>query len=124
MLLLKSIKYSDFLNLHLMSSFLGFPGSAVVKNLPAKAGDTGSISGLGRSPGEGNGKPSPVFLPGKFHGERSLVGYSPWGCKESDMTEYRMHSCFLFQDAIIKFSHVSLRLLLTMAVLSMLFKDA
>ena len=69
-----------------MSSFLGFPGGAVVKNLPAKAGDTGSISGLGRSPGEGNGKPSPVFLPGKFHGERSLVGYSPWGCKESDMT--------------------------------------
>ena len=28
-----------------------------------------------------------VFLPGKSHGQRSLVGYSPWGCKESDMTE-------------------------------------
>ena len=27
------------------------------------------------------------FLPGKFHGQRSLAGYSPWGCKESDMTE-------------------------------------
>ena len=27
------------------------------------------------------------FLPGKFHGQRSLVGYSPWGCKESDTTE-------------------------------------
>ena len=123
MLLLKFIKYSDFLNLYLMSSFPGFPGGAVVKNLPAKAGDTSLISGLGRSPGERNGKPTPVFLPGKFHGQRSLVGYTPWGCKESDMTEHRMHSYLLFQDAMIKFSHVSLRLLFTMAVLSMLFKD-
>ena len=30
---------------------------------------------------------TPVFLPGEFHGERSLVGYSPWGHKEPDMTE-------------------------------------
>ena len=30
---------------------------------------------------------TPVFLPGEFHGQRSLVGYSPWGYKESDMTE-------------------------------------
>ena len=47
-------------------------------------GDLGSISGLGRSPGEGNDQPTPVFLPGEFHGQRSLVGYSPWGCRESD----------------------------------------
>ena len=32
-------------------------------------------------------QPTPVFLPGKFHGQRSLGGYSPWDCKESDMTE-------------------------------------
>ena len=31
--------------------------------------------------------PSPVFCPGEFRGQRSLVGYSLWGCKESDMTE-------------------------------------
>jgi len=31
--------------------------------------------------------PTPVFLPGKSHGWRSLAGYSPWGCKESDTTE-------------------------------------
>ena len=31
--------------------------------------------------------PAPVFLPGKPHGQRSLAGYSPWGCKESDTTE-------------------------------------
>ena len=32
-------------------------------------------------------QPTPVFLPGESHGGRSLVGYSPWGCKESDTTE-------------------------------------
>ena len=37
--------------------------------------------GLGRSPGEGNGNPVQFFLPGKSHGQRSLVGYSPGGCK-------------------------------------------
>ena len=43
-------------------------------------------------------QPTPVFLPGKSHGQRSLVGYSPWGCKESDTTkqlhfhfQYNMH---------------------------------
>ena len=33
-------------------------------------------------------QPAPVFLSGKFHGQRSLAGYSPWGCNESDMTEH------------------------------------
>ena len=32
-------------------------------------------------------QPTPVLLPGKSHGQKSMVGYSPWGCKESDMTE-------------------------------------
>ena len=36
---------------------MGFPGDSVLKNLPANTGDTGSIFGLGRSPGEGNGNP-------------------------------------------------------------------
>ena len=39
-----------------------------------------------RSPGKGNGN-VPVFFPGEFHGQRRLVGYNPWGCKELDMTE-------------------------------------
>ena len=39
-------------------------------------GDVGLIPGLGRSSGERNSYPPPVFLPGKFHGQRSLVGYS------------------------------------------------
>ena len=35
---------------------------------------------------------TPLFLPGKFHGQKSLAGYSPWGCKESDATE-RLSAC-------------------------------
>ena len=35
-------------------------------------------------------QPTSVFLPGKFHGQRSLVGYSPWGLKESDTTEHTL----------------------------------
>ena len=38
--------------------------------------------------------PTPVFLPGEFQGQRSLVGYSPWGCKESDTTEQPAVSLF------------------------------
>ena len=55
----------------------------VVKNLPAKTGDardTSSIPGSGRSPGVGSGN----RLQNSCHGQKSLVGYSPWSCKESD----------------------------------------
>ena len=51
------------------------------------AKDIGLIPGLGRYPGVGNGNLLQYFLPGKFHGQRSLAGYSPWGHKESDTTE-------------------------------------
>ena len=37
--------------------------------------------------------PSPGFLPAEFHRQRSLAGYSPWGCKDSDMTEVTRHEC-------------------------------
>ena len=62
---------------------MGFPGGSVVKNLPATAGDVrdaGSISRSGRSAGR-KWQPTPVFLPGKSHGQRSLAGYSLWGHK-------------------------------------------
>ena len=55
---------------------------SVIKNLSANAGDIGSIPQSGRCPGEGH-----VFLSGKYHGQRSLEGYSPWGRKESDTNE-------------------------------------
>ena len=50
----------------------------MVKNLPTNVGDVGSIPGSGRSSGGGNGNPTPVFLSGESHGQRSLVGYSSW----------------------------------------------
>ena len=56
----------------------GFPDGSVSKESACTAGDLGSIPGLGRFPGEGNGKLTPVFLPGVSHGQRSLEGYSPW----------------------------------------------
>ena len=59
----------------------GFPGGSVVKNLPVNAGDTGSIPGSGRSPGEGNVSPLQYSCLEKSHGQRSLVGYSPWSHK-------------------------------------------
>ena len=59
-------------------------GGLVGKESSCNAGDLGSIPGLGKSPGEGNG--TPVFLPGKFQGL-----YSPWGHKESDTTGWLTH---------------------------------
>ena len=62
-----------------------FPGGSDGKETACNAGDPGLIPGLGRSPREENGHSA--FLPGEFHGQRSLVGYSSWDCKELDMTE-------------------------------------
>ena len=68
--------------------FLGFPGGSEGKESAYFAGDLGSIPGLGRSPGEGNGwLPTPVFWLEEFHGQRNLAEYSPWGCRKSDMIE-------------------------------------
>ena len=106
---------------------MGFPGSTAGKESACNAGNSGSIPGLERSPGEGIDypiqhswaslvaqtvknppamreiqvrflgwedlpwrrawQPTSVFLPGESHGQRSLVGYSPWGHKQSEMTE-------------------------------------
>ena len=63
---------------------LGFPGGSVIKNPPANSGDigdAGSIPGSRISFGGRIGNPTPVFLPGKFHEQRSLAGYSPWIAK-------------------------------------------
>ena len=65
----------DCWSLYLANQMLGFPGDAVVKNPPANAGDTGSIPGSGRFPWRRKWQPTPVFLLGKFHGQRSLEGY-------------------------------------------------
>ena len=56
---------------------LGFPDGSVVKNLPANAGDADLIHRPGRPPRKW--QLTPRFLPGISHGQRSLLGYSPWG---------------------------------------------
>ena len=59
----------------------------MIKNPPANAGDVDSVPELGRSPGEGNGNPLQYSCLENLHGQRSLVGHSSRGQKESDRTE-------------------------------------
>ena len=65
---------------------LSLPGGSDCKASAYNAGDLGSIPGWGRSPGEGNGNPLQYFA-WKIPWVEELIGYSPWGHKESDMTE-------------------------------------
>ena len=72
----------------LFKELKGFPGGTVVKNLHAgDAREVVSIPASGRSPWRRELQSTPVFVPRKFHGQRSLVGYSPWGLEELDTTE-------------------------------------
>ena len=48
---------------------------------------------VGKIPWRRAWQPTPAFLPGEFHGQRSLVGYSPWSHKESDITEATQQAC-------------------------------
>ena len=82
--------------------FLGFPCGSSDKESACNVGDLGSVPGLGRSPGEGNSNllqysSTPVLLPRKSQGQRSLVVCSPWGREESDMTE-QLHFHFLLSS--------------------------
>ena len=68
---------------------MGFPGGASGKESTCQCRRHkryGFDPQVGMTPWSNKWYPTPVFLPGKFHGQRSLVGYSPWGCKELDMT--------------------------------------
>ena len=66
---------------------LYFPAGSDGKESACNAGDLGSIPGVRKTPWRRAWQPTPVFLPGESHRQRSLVGYSPWGHRESDMTE-------------------------------------
>ena len=55
-------------------------------------GDQGLIPGSERFPWRSEWQPTPAFLPGESHGQRTLAGYSPWGCQESNMTERPTHT--------------------------------
>ena len=71
-----------------MVEYMGFSGCSVIKTPPANAGDRKRVQRMDLAGRLGGRKwqPTPVFLPGKFHGQRSMVGCSPWGHKESDTT--------------------------------------
>ena len=83
----KSMFAGPSLGFYLGAELYGFAGGSLVKNLLTNAGDAGSVPGSERVPWRRDGQPTPVFLPGKSHGQRSLAGYSPWGHRESDRTE-------------------------------------
>ena len=80
----------------------------LVKNLPANTGDirdVGLIPGSGRFPWKRKWRPTPVFVPGESHGQRSLVGYNPWGCKESDMTDRLSTHVYEVMNILIDYSN-------------------
>ena len=88
-------------HLHMVTLALGFPGGSDNKESACNAGDLGGedpleeglpmqemqAPGSGKIPWRREWQPTPVLLPGEFHGWRSLAGYGPWAHKESDTTE-------------------------------------
>ena len=81
-----------------MELCVDFPGGSDGKSICLQWGRPGLHPWVRKVPWRRKWHPTPVLLPGKSHGRRSLVAYSPWGCKELDMTE-RLH--FHFQDSVL-----------------------
>ena len=73
----------------------------MVKNLPVV-----QETWVGKIPWRREWHPTPVFLPGEFHEQRSLVGYSPWGLRESDTTERPTLTFIVLVVLGIYFNHV------------------
>ena len=65
----------------------GFLVDSDGKESACNAGELGSIPGSGKIPRGRAWQPTPIFLPGEFHGQRSLASYSPRDCKELNMTD-------------------------------------
>ena len=76
-------------NNSILTPLRAFPGGLVAKNLPVSAGDARHAFDpqVGKIPWRRKYQPTPTFFAGKYHGQRSLSGYSPWARKESNMTE-------------------------------------
>ena len=75
-------------NKSLLIFYLGFPGGSVVKNLPttANAGGTGFDPWVMKILWRRKWQTTPIFLPGEFHGQSNLTGYSSWRCKETRLS--------------------------------------
>ena len=92
---LYSITDSRDMNLSKFWEIVGFPGGTSGKE-PAcqcrRRRRCGFSPWIRKIPWRRKWQPTPILLPGKFHGQRSLEGYSPWGCKGSDMMEGKQHA--------------------------------
>ena len=89
-------------------AFIGLLWQLSGKESACNAGYLGSVTGLGRSPEGGHG--NPLQYSGEFHGQRSLVSYSPWGHKESDTTEAtksKQQHCIYYSSNYVKYKHGS-----------------
>ena len=86
------------------SRCLGFSGGSDCKESTYNAGEQGLNPGsdpwVGKIPREREWQPTPVFLPGEIHGQRSLMDYNPWGHKELDTTEWLTLSLFTYTKFI------------------------
>ena len=84
----------------MVKHYTGFSADSVVKNPPVSAGCRGCgwDPWVGKFPWQRKWQPTTVFLPGESHGQRRLVGYSPWGCKRGgpDLAtkQYLTHQAF------------------------------
>ena len=86
------------------SKLWGFPGGTVVKSPPTNAKRHRRCRfspWFGKKPWEREWLLTPEFLPGEFHGQRSMAGYSPWGHKELDVAEQLTLSFFTFTSPAV-----------------------
>ena len=72
---------------------MGFPGSSAGKDSTCNSRDPGLIPGLGKFPRPGHDNPLQYSCLEDLHGQRSLVGYSPWRLKELDLTKHKHYMC-------------------------------
>ena len=84
-----------------MDIYSGIPGSSAGKESAYNVGVLGSISGLGKTPGEGKGCPL------HYSGLENSMDCSPWGCKESDTTEWLSHIVESVWNSFLWFSMIS-----------------
>ena len=93
-----------------LPSWKGFPGGSVDKEITCqceRCRSRGLLLWVRKIPWRRKWQPTPVFLPGESHGQRNLVGYSPWGCKESDTSErislslFKVYVSMLFSQFVL-----------------------
>ena len=101
---IRSICKINCISLHLRD----FPVAQMVKSLPAMQRPRFNPR-AGKIPWRRKWLHTPVFLAGKSHGWRSLESYSPWGCKELDMTEW-LHFYFHFSLSHLSWKNMKVKL--------------